>query len=62
MYADDTSVLMNCNDMKNLIQGVNSESCLLNTKLITKCKQNILSLLSSKENQRWSGYFHSDEY
>ena len=33
MYADDTSVIMSGNDMKSLIQSVNSELCLLNTRL-----------------------------
>ena len=40
MYADDTSVIMSGNDLKNLIQSVNSELCLLNTWL----KANKLSL------------------
>ena len=31
MYADDTSVIMSDNDLKSLIQFVNSEFCLLNT-------------------------------
>ena len=33
MYADDTSVIMSGNDLKSLIQSVNSELCLLNTWL-----------------------------
>ena len=40
MYADDTSVIMSCNDLKILIQSVNSKLCLLNTWL----KTNKLSL------------------
>ena len=33
MYADDISVTMSNNDLKSLIQFVNSELCLLNTWL-----------------------------
>ena len=33
MYADDTSVIMSCNDLESLIQSVNLELCLLNTWL-----------------------------
>ena len=44
MYADDTSVIMSGNDLQNLIQSVNSESCLLNTWL----KANKLSLNVNK--------------
>ena len=40
MYVDDISVIMSGNDMKSLIQSVNSELCLLNTWL----KANKLSL------------------
>ena len=40
MYADDTSVIMSCNDLESLIQSVNSKLCLLNTWL----KANKLSL------------------
>ena len=40
MYADDTSAIMSVNDLKSLIQSVNSELCLLNTRL----KANKLSL------------------
>ena len=29
MYTDDTSVITSCNEMKSLIQSVNSELCLL---------------------------------
>ena len=44
MYADDTSVIMSGNDMKRLIQSVNSELCLL----ITWLKANKLSLNVNK--------------
>ena len=44
MYADDTSVIMSGNDLKSLIQSVNSELCLLNTWL----KANKLSLNVNK--------------
>ena len=44
MYADDTSVMMNGNDLKSLIQSVNSKLCLLNTWL----KANKLSLNVNK--------------
>ena len=44
MYADDTSVIMSGNDLKSLIQTVNSELCLLNTWL----KANKLSLNVNK--------------
>ena len=44
MYADDTRVIMNGNDLKSLIQSVNSELCLLNTWL----KANKLSLNVNK--------------
>ena len=35
MHADDTSVIMSVNDLKSLIQSVNSELCLMNTWLPT---------------------------
>ena len=44
MYADDSSVIMSGNDLKSLIQSVNSEFCLLNTWL----KANKLSLNVNK--------------
>ena len=44
MYADDTSVIMSGNNLKNLFQSVNSELCLLNTWL----KANKLSLNVNK--------------
>ena len=44
MYADDTSVILSGNDLKSLIQSVNSELCLLNTWL----KANKLSLNVNK--------------
>ena len=44
MYADDTSVITTGNDLKRLIQSVNSELCLLNTWL----KANKLSLNVNK--------------
>ena len=44
MYADDTSIIMSGNDLKSLIQSVNSELCLLNTWL----KANKLSLNVNK--------------
>ena len=44
MYADDTSVIMSGNDLKSLIQSVNSKLCLLNTWL----KVNKLSLNVNK--------------
>ena len=44
MYADDTSGIMSGNNLKNLIQSVNSELCLLNTWL----KANMLSLNVNK--------------
>ena len=55
MFTDDTSVIMSGNDLESVIQSVNSELCLLNNwlkanKVITKCKQNILSRLSSSKN------------
>ena len=31
MYADDTSGIISDDDLKNIIQSVNSEFCLLNT-------------------------------
>ena len=31
IYADDTNVIMSGNDMKSLIQSVNSKLCLLST-------------------------------
>ena len=34
MYADDTRLIMSGNDLKSLIQSVNSELCLLNTSLL----------------------------
>ena len=40
IYADNTSVIINNNDLKNLIQSMNSELCLVNTWL----KANKLSL------------------
>ena len=44
MYADDTSVIISSNDLKSLIQSMNSELCLLNTWL----KANKLSLNVNK--------------
>ena len=44
IYSDDTSVIMSGNDLKSLIQSVNSELCLLNTWL----KANKLSLKINK--------------
>ena len=44
MYADDTNVIMSSNDLKSLIQSVNSDLCLLNTRL----KPNELSLNVNK--------------
>ena len=44
MYADDTHVIMSGNNLKSLIQSVNSELCLLNTWL----KANKLSLNVNK--------------
>ena len=44
MYADDTSIIMNGNDLESLIQSVNSELCLLNTWL----KANKLALNVNK--------------
>ena len=44
MDADDTSIIMSGNDLKSLIQSVNSELCLLNTRI----KANKLSLNVNK--------------
>ena len=42
MYADDTSVIMSGNDLKSLIQSVNSALCLQNTWLkANKLSQNV---------------------